>query len=58
MRRYRQPEPGRRSWGLLFGKIVALDRGRGALLAGGLAGGTYLYVEQDIAASLGPHSAD
>ena len=28
------------------------------MLAAGIAGGTYLYVEQDIAASLGPRSAD
>ena len=58
MTRYRQPEPAKRSLGLLFGKIVLWIVIGALMLAGGIAGGTYLYVEQDIAASLGPRSAD
>jgi LCP family protein required for cell wall assembly len=58
MTRYRQPEPSKRSLGLLFGKIVLWIVIGALMLAGGIAGGTYLYVEQDIAASLGPRSAD
>ena len=58
MRRYRQPEPDRRSLAGLFGRIFLWLVIGALMLAAGIAGGTYLYVEQDIASSLGPRSAD
>ncbi len=58
MTRYRQPEPEPRSLAVLFGKIVLWVIIAGLMVAGGVAGGTYLYVEQDIAESLGPRSTD
>ena len=50
MTRYRQPEPAKRSLGVLFGKIVLWIVIVALMLAGGIAGGRHLYVEQDIAA--------
>ena len=58
MRRYRQPEPDRRSLAGVFGRIFLWLVIGALMLAAGIAGGTYLYVEQDIASSLGPRSAD
>lgn len=58
MRRYRQPDPKPRGLVVLFGKVVLWAIVAALMLAAGIAGGTYLYVEQDIAASLGPRSAD
>lgn len=58
MRRYRQPEPDPRSLAGLFGRIFLWLVIGALMLAAGIAGGTYLYVEQDIASSLGPRSAD
>jgi LCP family protein required for cell wall assembly len=58
MRRYRQPEPEPRSLAGLFGRIFLWLVIVALMLAAGIAGGTYLYVEQDIASSLGPRSAD
>jgi LCP family protein required for cell wall assembly len=58
MRRYRQPEPERRGLVMVFGKVALWTIVAALMLAAGIAGGTYLYVEQDIAASLGPRSAD
>jgi LCP family protein required for cell wall assembly len=58
MRRYRQPEPDPRSLVGVFGRIFLWLVIGALMLAAGIAGGTYLYVEQDIATSLGPRSAD
>jgi LCP family protein required for cell wall assembly len=58
MRRYRQPEPEPRGLVVLLGKVVLWTIVAALMLAAGIAGGTYLYVEQDIVASLGPRSAD
>ena len=58
VRRYRQPEPDPRSLAGLFGRIFLWLVIGALMLAAGIAGGTYLYVEQDIASSLGPRSAD
>jgi LCP family protein required for cell wall assembly len=58
VRRYRQPEPDPRSLAGLFGRIFLWLVIVTLMLAAGIAGGTYLYVEQDIASSLGPRSAD
>jgi LCP family protein required for cell wall assembly len=58
MRRYRQPERPSRGLVALLGKVVLWTIVAALMLAAGIAGGTYLYVEQDIAASLGPRSAD
>ncbi|CAN5254073.1 hypothetical protein BH18ACT12_BH18ACT12_23750 [soil metagenome] len=58
MSRYRQPEPDPRSLAGLFGRIFLWLVIVSLMLAAGIAGGTYLYVEQDIASSLGPRSAD
>ncbi len=58
VRRYRQPEPDPRSLAGLFGRIFLWLVIGALMLAAGIAGGTYLYVEQDIANSLTPTSAD
>jgi LCP family protein required for cell wall assembly len=58
MRRYRQPEVRPRGLVVLLGNVVLWTVVAALMLAAGIAGGTYLYVEQDIAASLGPRSAD
>ena len=58
VRRYRQPEADPRSLAGLFGRIFLWLVIAALMLAAGIAGGTYLYVEQDIASSLGPRSAD
>jgi LCP family protein required for cell wall assembly len=58
MRRYRQPEPEARRGVALFGKILLWVSLVAVMLAGGVVGGTYLYVERDIAQALGPNSLD
>jgi LCP family protein required for cell wall assembly len=58
MRRYRQPEPDPRSLPGLFGRIFLWLVIGALMVAAGIAGGTYLYVEQDIASSIGARSPD
>jgi len=58
MRRYRQPEPDPRSVAGLFGRIFLWLVIGALMLAAGIAGGTYLYVEQDIANTIGARSPD
>lgn len=58
VRRYRQPAPDPRSAAGIFGRVFLWLVIVALMLAAGIAGGTYLYVEQDIASSLGPRSAD
>ena len=52
MRRYRQPPPSRRSGLAWVGRIALWLLIAGLMVAGGIAGGTYLYVERDIAQGL------
>jgi LCP family protein required for cell wall assembly len=58
MRRYRQPEPERRSVVALIGRILLWVVLTLLVLAGGIAGGAYLYVERDIAQGLEARSFD
>ena len=57
MRRYRQPEPEPRRVAAVVGRILLWAVIATLMLAGGIAGGTYLYVEQGVEA-LGPRSHD
>jgi LCP family protein required for cell wall assembly len=58
MRRYRQPEPEPRSLVGLVGRILLWLIVATLMLAGGIAGGAYLYVERDIAQGLEARSFD
>ena len=58
MTRYRQPASEPRGLVVLLGKVVLWTVVALLMVAAGITGGTYLYVEQDIAESLGPRSAD
>ena len=58
MRRYRQPDRRKRGVLALVGQVVLWSVIAALMLVGGVAGGTYLYVERDIAQSLGPRSID
>jgi LCP family protein required for cell wall assembly len=58
MRRYRQPEREPRRLGVLIGRILLWLVVATLMLAGGIAGGAYLYVEQDIAEGLEARSFD
>ncbi len=58
MRRYRQPDPEPRRLGALIARIVGWTLVALLMLAGGIAGGTYLYVERDIAQALEARSYD
>ncbi len=58
MRRYRQPEPSGPGGLALVGKVFLWLVIAALMLAGGVAGGTYLYVERDIAQGLEARSFD
>ena len=58
MRRYRQPPPQERGFARVAGKILLWVVVLAVMGAGGVAGGTYLYVEQGIVEALGPRSRD
>jgi LCP family protein required for cell wall assembly len=58
MRRYRQPEPPAHGGLALVGKVFLWLVIAALMLAGGVAGGTYLYVERDIAQGLEATSFD
>jgi LCP family protein required for cell wall assembly len=58
MRRYRQPEAPRRSLWRLVGKAVLWVAALALMVAGGVAGGTYLYVEEDVAGGLEARTFD
>jgi LCP family protein required for cell wall assembly len=58
MRRYRQPDPPGHGALALVGKVFLWAVIAALMLAGGVAGGTYLYVERDIAQGLEAKSLD
>jgi LCP family protein required for cell wall assembly len=58
MRRYRQPGPEPRRGVALFARVLLWVALVALMLAGGVVGGTYLYVERDIARALEPDSLD
>jgi LCP family protein required for cell wall assembly len=58
MRRYRQPVPGRHRVWRVLGKILLWAVVATLMVAGGLAGGAYLYVEEDIVEALQARSFD
>ncbi len=55
---YRQPAPERRSGWALLGRIVLWTLAVCLMLVGGFAGGSYLYLERDIAEKLTATSPD
>src|SRR5918995_1606747 len=58
VRRYRQPEPEPRSRTALLAKVLMWIALVALMLSAGIVGGTYLYVERDIAQALEPESLD
>jgi LCP family protein required for cell wall assembly len=58
MRRYRQPDPPAHRTLALVGKVFLWLAIAALMLAGGIAGGAYLYVERDIAHGLEAKSFD
>jgi LCP family protein required for cell wall assembly len=58
MRRYRQPGPPERSALALVGRVFLWVLIAALMIAGGVAGGAYLYVERDIAHGLEARSFD
>ena len=58
MRRYRQPEPAPRSAAALIGKVLLWVLVAALMVVGGVAGGTYLYVDRDVAQALQGHSEE
>jgi LCP family protein required for cell wall assembly len=58
MRRYRQPDPPGHGALALAGKVFLWLVIAALMVAGGVAGGTYLYVERDIAQGLEAKSID
>ena len=55
---YRQPPPSRRSGLALFGRIVLWIGVAAATVAAGLAGGAYLYLEQELVEGVQVHSPE
>ena len=58
VRRYRQPDPEPRSRTALLAKVLMWIALVALMLSAGIVGGTYLYVERDIAQALEPESLD
>jgi LCP family protein required for cell wall assembly len=56
--RYRQPDPPRRGVLRLLARGLLWLLAAAAVVAAGLAGGTYLYVEEDVVAAVKPHDKE